>query len=157
MGNVNSPSAPDSNNPQLQQATEEPISGATAVPGAQPTLEVWDLITLGPATLTLTPRLSTIVGYSPTKTYIAILTDSAGPTVIVSSNGTAVSATMTNTSATVTMSRTGFEASITDEGRPSWHDSTGASEAAAATSSKAGAADLRIGDDSWTNVIMGIL
>lgn len=97
------------------QVTPGPANTASS----QDSIAVGNTITLGSATLSLTPGLSTIVATGTDTTLIAIQTDSESHTIItISSSGTAITATITNAPATVTLPKTGFEASITgDAGR----------------------------------------
>ncbi|KAH7078897.1 hypothetical protein BKA63DRAFT_563564 [Paraphoma chrysanthemicola] len=129
---------------QLAQVTPGPKAASDVnnapIQAAQATLPLGGMITAGSATLTLTPGLSTTIGTGNGATFIGIVTNSAGQTLItVSASGTATTATVAIASATLTVSGTGFGASITDVARPGDYKSSSAGRAAAVTSSKAGA------------------
>ncbi|KAH7078199.1 hypothetical protein FB567DRAFT_129429 [Paraphoma chrysanthemicola] len=147
---------------QLAQVTPGPkaASDVNNVPiqAAQATLPLGGMITAGSATLTLTPGLSTTIGTGNGATFIGIVTNSAGQTLItVSASGTATTATVAIASATLTLSGTGFGASITDVARPGDYKISSAGRAAAATSSKAGASNLGVERDTWSHVLLGLV
>ncbi|KAF2031272.1 hypothetical protein EK21DRAFT_88200 [Setomelanomma holmii] len=78
---------------QLPQVTPSPKAASDAnappVQAAQATLPVGRVVTAGPATLTLTPGLSTTIGTGNGATFIGITTNAAGQTLItVSASGT---------------------------------------------------------------------
>lgn len=141
---------------------EEAVSG-TVAPGVtntaptQDTIAIGNQITLGSATLSLTPGLSTTVGTGTDTTLIAIQTDSVSYTIItISSSGTAVTATVTNAPATMTLPKTGFEVSTTDStSRAAATSHTG--QSTAATSSKGIADRRRAYIDSWSSGVIGLL
>ena len=143
-------------------ANTAPIPG-TITPGVantvspQDDIAVSNTITLGSATLSLTPGLSTIVGTGTDTTLIAIQTDSVSHTVItVSSSGTAITATITKAPATVTLPKTGWDASITGDGGRGVH-TTRAGVTAVTTSSKGAADAKRANMIELTSFLLGIL
>jgi hypothetical protein len=86
----------------IQQGTAKP--SMTAAPGVRPTGLPVPSLTVGGATLILTPGLSTTVGTNPTATYIEIASGDAGQMIIrLSSKGTALTATVTNAAAIMTV------------------------------------------------------
>jgi hypothetical protein len=120
----------------------------------QPTVVLDQLITIGPATLTLTPGLSTTVGSGSTATLVAMTTNTntaaeqgqmqTQTIIVVSSSGTAVTATVAKTPVTYTYSassNTFAGARITTAMATSGRDERAA--AATSTSSKGGAAAVR--------------
>jgi hypothetical protein len=141
---------------QVQQGTTAPEPSMTAAPGAQPTIQLGQSMTLQGATLTLTPGLSTTVGTGLEATYIEIVSDAAGQTTItLSSSGTAVTATVTNVPTTMTLA-SNFEASVTSAGMPGEYGSSSAS-APALTSSRAEAVHLKHGTSLTLHVLMVFL
>ena len=143
---------------QSQGAIPETVMPAVTATGpTRDTIAISNQITLGSATLSLTPGLSTIIGTGTDTTLIAIQTDSVSYTIItISSSGTAVTATITDAPATVTLPKTGFEASITDStGSGVATSYTG--QVTAATSSKGIADDRRASIDGWPSMMMGLL
>ena len=131
--------------------------GVTNTAPTQHTIAIGNQITLGSATLSLTPGLSTIIGSGTDTTLIAIQTDSVSYTVItISSSGTAVTATITDAPATVTLPKTGFEASITDSAGRGVATSH-AGQSTTATSSKGIADDRRAYIDGWPGAMIGLL
>lgn len=133
-----------------------PGPGGASAP--QETATVGGTITMGSAKVTLTPGLSTTVGSGGDATFIGITTNAAGQTLItLSSSGTAVTATVTDAPAIITLPKTGFEASITDVARAGGLSTSGARGAAAPTSSKGAAAEMRAELGWWASAILGIL
>lgn len=131
--------------------------GTTNTATPQDSLAVDNTITLGSATLSLTPGLSIIVGTGTDTTLIAIQTDSASHTIItISSSGTAITATITNAPATVTLPKSGWDASITGEGGRGVR-STRVAVTAVSTSSKGGANARRANVGGLTGLIIGVL
>lgn len=124
-------------------------SAAVSTPAA-----ISGCITLGSATLTLTPGLSTILGTNTDATLLAISTDAAGVTLVtISSSGVAVTATVSTVPTIVTLPKTGFEASITDVSRPADFAS-----AVSTTSSEGAAAGHRKREvGSWMYSVLGIV
>jgi hypothetical protein len=137
----------------------ETAPGPTGPTGAEPTLALGKAFSLGDATLTLTPGLSTTVGSGAAATAIAITTNPVGQTIIViSSSGTAVSATVSKTAATLTLSapKTGFDASITAAALPGDHSNTSGS-ASTSTASKGSSADRwRWNVEWWFGIAVGM-
>lgn len=142
-----------------QQVTPGPATpGAADTALPQVTVAAGGSITLGTATLTLTPGLSTTFGLDTSATFVGITTDSTGHTILtISSSGTAITATITNTLATITLPKTGFEASITDIAGPGGLSTSRATGAAASTSSRGAATESRGGLGWWTGLVVGIL
>lgn len=128
--------------------------------GSQSSLAVGAPITLGSATLTLTPGLSTTVGTGSDATAVAINTNASGSTIIIiSSSGTAITAIVTKAKTTITSSasRTGFDASISEEARPGNDKITTLNGAATSTRSAGGAASrFRWEVESWIGILAGI-
>jgi hypothetical protein len=137
--------------PVSQQVT----SGDHGVVTPQATFAMGASVTLGSATLTLTPGLSTMLRG---ETFLGITTNDARQTIItIASSGTSITATVTDASATMTMPKTGFEASITAVARPGTLPKSVAAGDAVSTSSKAGAVSTR-GELNWcASVVLGIL
>ncbi|ORY17392.1 hypothetical protein BCR34DRAFT_37041 [Clohesyomyces aquaticus] len=129
---------PGAKNTDLAAATGSPVTAA-------PELTLAQAITLGSATLTLTPGLTTAVGTGSSLTSVELTTNYLGQTIIViSSSGTAVSATITSGPVTATSARTGFDAATT--AKSSLEPTIGAfgtGGAAATTPKKGDAAGLR--------------
>lgn len=124
----------------------------------QTTLAVGGLVTLGSATLSLTPGLSTTVGTGTSATFIGITTDSLGQTFItVSSSGTAVTATVSDAPVTETHSTTDFGASITDAAIPGALSTSRTTGVAASTSSKSGAVHGTGEFGWWMGAFLGLL
>ncbi|KAF2691550.1 hypothetical protein K458DRAFT_285154 [Lentithecium fluviatile CBS 122367] len=141
----------------MQQGTTEASSPSmTAAPGAQPTVALGQSMTLAGTIVTLTPGLSTTVGTGPAATYIEIISDNAGQTMItLSSSGTAVTATVTNAPITITVA-SDFDTSITQAATPGGPESSGTG-AVASSSSEAGAVDITYGTNWLVNIAIGIV
>jgi hypothetical protein len=132
--------------PTPPQATPTDGSPSPAVIGM-----VGNTVTVGDATLTLTPGLSTTLG----STVVAITTSLSGETIIVvSSSGTAVTATITQTA-----DGTGsdFGAAVTEVARPGDSTLLSIGNAAPSASSKAGSSTQWKREVGWwISVVAGI-
>lgn len=147
----------ETNVPVQQQITQAAsTTGGANAPGLEETLSAGGLITMGSATLTLTPGLSTTIGSDADAMFIAIATDSARQIIItISSSGTAVTATIVEASATVTLPKTGFEASITDVARPGTLATTAV--VGASSSSRGSAQGKRQELGWWTGALLAVM
>jgi hypothetical protein len=141
------------NKPAQQQITH-----AADITSAENAVALGGVITLGSATLALTPGLSTTVGSGSDATMVAITTDVADQTFItISSSGTAVTATVSDTPATITLPKTGFDASITEAARPGTWSTFRAAEEVAPTSSKGEALGRRAETCWWVGALLSLV
>lgn len=140
------------------QAQITPASNNHNAITTQPSLALGATLTIGSATVTLTPGLSTTVGQG---TSIGITTDTQGQTLItVASSGTAVTATVTDAPATMTVPKNEFAASITAAARPGSAMGSGANRAVASSSSTAGGGSVTVtvGEVGWwMRGVLGVL
>lgn len=130
-------------------------------PSMPATVPVNDRITLGPATLNLTPGLSTTIGTGTAATIVAMTTNDAGQTIIVvSSSGTAISATVVKTAITFTAPRSGFDAILTDAAKPANGFSRAGDGSGTATTTTASkgltSRQLSRRTEWWTGLLVGI-